>query len=256
MAQETNRDDLLRNYLQTGFMVVAAFVIGYLFSQVRYLKSGSNPTPSNQPVVQGNDPTNPAAGPTVTLASIVEAAGANSDDVLNCMNNGEFTEEVEAELSSGGAAGVNGTPGNFIMVGTQGEALPGAVPFEQIKPILDQYISEGKTANTTDLSAVPGVTDDDHVRGNRDAKVTLVEYSDFDCPFCTRFHDTTKQILDAYDGEVRLVFRDFPLAQLHPNAPKIAEASECIAAQNGEEAFWSFVDAYFAAKASGATVTL
>lgn len=254
MPQDMHRDDLIRNYLQTGLLVVAAFLIGYLFSEVRYLRSNGTAQPTAQVNTGGGDAA--AAGPTVTLASIIDQVGADPDKVQECMDNGEFTDEVSQETQAGQTAGVTGTPGNFIMVGSQGEAIAGALPFEQLKPILDQYLSEGKTANTTDLSIVPAVTDQDHIRGSQDAKVTLVEYSDFDCPFCSRFHTTTQQILEEYDGQVRLVYRDFPIPQLHPNAPKVAEAAECIAAQNGEDAFWSFADAYFETKASGATVTL
>jgi len=244
---------MLRNYLQTGLLVIAAFVIGYLFSEVRYLKSGNAPKPAAQAENVGvNEPT----APTVTLASIIEEVGANADNVQTCMDNGEFAAEVKDEATAGQKAGVNGTPGNFIMIGNQGEAIAGALPFEQLKPIIDQYVAEGSTDNTSDLSVVPAVTDDDHIRGNKDAKITIIEYSDFACPFCSRFHGTMLQILEEYNGQVRWVYRDFPLPQLHPNAQKVAEAAECIAAQNGEETFWNFADAYYSAKSEGANVTL
>jgi len=89
------------------------------------------------------------------------------------------------------------------------------------------------------------VSDDDHIRGNRDAKVFLIEYSDFECPFCSRFHPTAQQVVDEYGGDVAWVYRHFPLEQLHPKARPAALVSECIAELGGEDAFWSFSDSIF-----------
>jgi len=82
------------------------------------------------------------------------------------------------------------------------------------------------------------VTKDDHVRGNFDAPITIVEYSDFQCPFCDRFHLTMLQVMDSYPDKVRWVYRHFPLG-FHPFAQKAAEASEC-AADQGK--FWEYAD--------------
>lgn len=95
---------------------------------------------------------------------------------------------------------------------------------------------------------VPRVTAEDHILGNPDAPVVIIEYSDIECPFCKQFHVTMQQIIDEYgrDGQVAWVYRHFPLAQLHPNAPRLAEASECVADVAGEQAFWNFLDEVFA----------
>lgn len=79
----------------------------------------------------------------------------------------------------------------------------------------------------------------DHVRGSADAPVTLLEYSDLECPFCKSFHATLRRALQEYDGKVRWVYRHFPLDALHPKARKEAEASEC-AGEQGK--FWEYVD--------------
>lgn len=86
---------------------------------------------------------------------------------------------------------------------------------------------------------------EDYVKGNPDAKVTLVEYSDIDCPFCQRFHGTIGQILEAYPNDVNVVFRHFPLTQLHPDAATKAAASECVGELGGNDAFWSYLDVLF-----------
>ncbi len=90
--------------------------------------------------------------------------------------------------------------------------------------------------------ATPVITDADHIRGDVNAPVTIVEYSDFECPFCSRFHPTMMQVLDAYEGQVRWVYRHFPLS-FHPEAEPSAIASEC-AAEQGK--FWEYADALFA----------
>lgn len=87
----------------------------------------------------------------------------------------------------------------------------------------------------------------DHIRGNPNAPIMLVEYSDYDCPFCSQFHATMTRAMEKYGttGSVAWVYRHFPLKQLHPNAPKIAAASECVAELGGNEAFWKFTDSVF-----------
>jgi protein-disulfide isomerase len=91
------------------------------------------------------------------------------------------------------------------------------------------------------------VTEADHIRGNPNAPIMIVEYSDFDCPFCKNFHETMVKIMNEYgvDGKVAWVYRHFPLEQLHPSAPQIALASECVAKLGDDEAFWKFADLVF-----------
>jgi protein-disulfide isomerase len=79
-------------------------------------------------------------------------------------------------------------------------------------------------------------------RGPNDAKVTIVEFSDFQCPFCGRAHDTVEEVMKAYAGKVRLVFRNFPL-EFHPYAAKAAEAAMCA---NDQQKFWEYYDVLFA----------
>lgn len=96
---------------------------------------------------------------------------------------------------------------------------------------------------TKDIEIAP-VTEADHIYGNPNAPIMIVEYSDFDCPFCKNFHETMQKIMETYgtDGKVAWVYRHFPIAQLHPNSPKVSEASECVASLGGNDAFWKFAD--------------
>ncbi|MDD2806975.1 MAG: DsbA family protein [Patescibacteria group bacterium] len=93
-----------------------------------------------------------------------------------------------------------------------------------------------------DASKIAAVTKTDHVRGNFNAKLTLVEYSDFQCPFCGRHEPTVEQIMAKYGDKVRLVYRHFPLTSIHPYAQKASEASEC-ASEQGK--FWEYHDILF-----------
>jgi protein-disulfide isomerase len=85
--------------------------------------------------------------------------------------------------------------------------------------------------------------DPKRVKGDPHAPVTIVEFSDFQCPFCIKVEPTMKEILKKYDGRVKLAYRDFPLLEVHPRAEKAAEAARC-AAEQGK--FWEFHDALFA----------
>lgn len=92
------------------------------------------------------------------------------------------------------------------------------------------------------VGEVREVTSEDHIRGSQNAKVTVVEYSDLECPFCKRFHPTMQQLLSEYPDDVRWVYRHAPLAQLHSKAAKQAEATEC-AGEQGK--FWEMTDKIF-----------
>ncbi len=102
-------------------------------------------------------------------------------------------------------------------------------------------------AAPTDLAKnLRPIGDSDHLRGNKKAKVTLVEFSDFQCPFCSKAHETLKQLLADYNGQVAWVYKHLPLDQLHPYARAAAEASEC-AAEQGK--FWEYADELFSNQA-------
>ncbi|MEY3470711.1 MAG: hypothetical protein RLZZ223_61 [Candidatus Parcubacteria bacterium] len=87
------------------------------------------------------------------------------------------------------------------------------------------------------------VTDEDTYLGNKNAKVTLVEYSDFQCPACKSYESIIKQLLDSYSpDDLRIVYRHFPLRSIHPNADLAAQAAEAA----GEEGkFWEMKDLLF-----------
>lgn len=99
---------------------------------------------------------------------------------------------------------------------------------------------------------IPAVTAQDHIRGNINAKVVLIEYSDLECPFCKRFDPTMKQIIKEYGDKIAWVYRHYPLP-FHQNAQKEAEASECAAELGGNDTFWEYIDAILERTTSNGT---
>lgn len=86
------------------------------------------------------------------------------------------------------------------------------------------------------------VTLRDHIRGNPEAPVKIVEFGDTECPLCKRFHPTLQRIVAEYPGKVAWVFRHYPIDEIHPKARKEAEATECAAELGGNDKFWAYLD--------------
>ncbi|HED12745.1 MAG TPA: disulfide bond formation protein DsbA [Gammaproteobacteria bacterium] len=93
----------------------------------------------------------------------------------------------------------------------------------------------------------------DHLLGNKDAVISVVEYSDFECPFCKRFHPTMKQLIANNKGKVNWVYRNFPLSFHNPGAKTEAEAAECVALVAGNDTYWKFNNAIFDRTTSNGT---
>jgi len=110
---------------------------------------------------------------------------------------------------------------------------------------IEAKMSNQQKLNQPDTQPIKISTDDDPIRGNKDAPVTIVEFSDFQCPFCARFHtQTLPLILEQYinTGKVKLVYRDFPLQNSHPNAMAAAVAAECA---HEQDKYWEYHDTLF-----------
>jgi protein-disulfide isomerase len=137
-------------------------------------------------------------------------------------------------LESGGAIKTAGTTATAPSNGT-GNAAPAAVNPDALPTTVTKL-------SDTLAKKLPPVTNSDYLRGNKDAEITLVEYSDLECPFCKQFHTTAKQVMTDYDGKVAWVWRHYPIAQLHSKAPKEAEAVECANELGGVDSFWKLVD--------------
>lgn len=134
-----------------------------------------------------------------------------------------------------------------IAIVIAGALIAGAVYFSGSKTTSPQ---SNPFATESTEPVIRPIDDTDHIRGNPNAPIIIVEYSDFDCPFCNDFHKTMTRVMENYGpgGKVAWAFRHFPITSSHPNAARIAEASECAAELGGDAAFWKFTDVIFNSK--------
>lgn len=235
-------------------LLIAAFFLGNLTAKVQYLeqaKAGSGPAVAGAQAAKGKYATFEDA-----ITAMAKSAGADAKKIVSCMNGGGKKDIVEKDYNYGETVGVSGTPGFFI----NGRFIGGAYPFEAFKEVIDKELAGTATDNPADYSELlqnanksgsfdpkPKQVDlaNAPVQGDTSAQVTIVEFSDFQCPFCEKAFPVMEQVLKEYKGKVKLAYRYFPL-DFHPRAQKTAEAAEC-AKDQGK--FWEFHDQLFAQQA-------
>jgi protein-disulfide isomerase len=190
----------------------------------------------------------------------------------------KFAAKVDEDLASSKKVGATGTPAFRI----NGVTLSGAQPLEKFTEVIDAQLAEAKkliasgtkpadvyvTLTNKNQAAAPAaankpkgedaeeedksvwrvlVQDDDPVRGPKDALVTMIVFSEFQCPFCKRVEDTLKQVTEAYPNDLRMVWKDNPLP-FHPRAKPAATLARHVYKTKGEKAFWEAHDALFASQ--------
>ncbi len=134
-----------------------------------------------------------------------------------------------------------------IAIVIAGLLIGGSLYYSNVKIAQQPQVKKVELATNSDTDKMRPVSKDDHILGNPNATLIIVEYSDLECPFCKVFHNTMKQIMDVYakDGKVAWVYRHFPIDQLHSKARKEAEATECANELGGVEKFWEFTDTIY-----------
>ncbi|MBI5596152.1 MAG: thioredoxin domain-containing protein [Elusimicrobia bacterium] len=203
-----------------------------------------------------------------SLEKYAQEIGLNLARFKADMEGHKYQAQVKAETEAGNKVGARGTPTFFI----NGRILVGAQPFDAFKAKIDEEIKKAdelikkgvplaKLYDEIQKKAVeqvaaapaggpPGGGADERVvvdagnapsKGPKNAPVQIVEFSDFECPFCGRVVPTLKQIMDAYPGKVRVAFKQFPLP-FHKNAPA---ASEAALAAHAQGRFWEMHDKLF-----------
>lgn len=236
-------------------LVLLSYLIsGVLYMRIRMLE-GSGDGGGVPTVVS-------TSASTVTDAFIDFAKNAKMDTkkFTSCLTAHTFADKITADISDGTTAGINATPG-FVV---NGNVVIGAQPFETFKTIIDQELARAESNQSfafipkaygeeTISNGAPKVSvSNGHLPmlGKQNAKVTIIEFSDFQCPFCEQFFTKTfAQIKKTYidTGKVKLYFRQYPLTSIHPNAQIAAEAAECA---NAQGKFWQFHDMLFTNQAS------
>ncbi len=216
----------------------------------------------------------PNLGPDAVRAWAV-ACGVDASELDAGLERGTWLAKVDADHELAKRIGVNGTPASFV----NGIALSGAQPLEKFKVIIDAELSEAKklvaqgappasvyrVRVAENLQAQPArkdVDDDERedtktvwaipvgrspVRGSASAPVTIVEFSDFQCPFCKRVEPTLEQLRTRYGAKLRFVWKDEPLP-FHPRALPAAELARFARSKSGDAGFWDMHDRLFASQ--------
>ncbi len=209
------------------------------------------------------------ADPLPTFARLAEEVGADVDAYEACMEAGEQAAVVQERVDAGFARGFSGTP-SFQLIRTADDVafqLIGAQPYEQFAAVVDSALAGEMPAPEPVAAAEqpqqqgipywatsegwqpdpdrPGYNAaGDVYRGDVDAPLTVIEFSDFQCPFCQRHVSETQPVLDekyVETGKVLWIFKHFPL-NIHPQAPAAGVAAEC----GGEQGmFWEMHEALF-----------
>jgi protein-disulfide isomerase len=195
------------------------------------------------------------------LDKVATDAGLNLDKVHDAMKNHKYKAQIDADNDLADDMQASGTPHFFV----DGRRLVGAQPAEKFQAIIDEeipkaqgllakgmkpgevydaLIKDGKGAPEVEKKNIP-VPANAPARGNLSAKVTVVEFSDFQCPFCKRAEDSVNEVMKNYGDKIKFVWRNMPLP-MHPDAPLAAQASMEAFKQKGSDGFWKMHDLLYA----------
>lgn len=179
--------------------------------------------------------------------TLSEQVGVNKEEFTQCMDSTDLSslfEQTNIEANNAMKSvpqEERGTPYSVI-IGKNGvkTQIRGAYDKESVKELINEVIS-GKVTDvyTGDISPV---TTDDHIMGNIDSEVIIVEYSDLECPYCKKFGETMKEVVAESNGQVAWVYRHWVV---HQNALPKAGAAECVSKIKGSDAFWKYIDLVF-----------
>jgi protein-disulfide isomerase len=129
--------------------------------------------------------------------------------------------------------------------GAEVRVVPAAQTNTQSQQPASQAQSQAQDA-TQQVTRYNVPIDDDPILGPSDADITLIEFSDYECPYCQKWHEEVYfRLLDEYEGQIRIVYRDFPLNSIHPNAEPAAIAANCAGEQ---DAYWEYHDKLFSSE--------
>lgn len=237
-------------YVLVTLLIVGSFFLGRLTAQVEYLKKGvvaGVPTAANNNVPAA--PQQQVASPIDIpgLKKLAEQIKLDTGKFEQCLSDGKYEKKVKDSVAYGSTLGVSGTPSFFI----NGLMLVGAQPQTKFEQVIDAELKDksGDKVAGVEPGGRKTITGNEYKRGGnllKDAPVKIVEFSDFQCPYCEKVYPTIKALEAKYGSKISLEYRQYPLS-FHPNAQKAAEASEC-AGEQGK--FWEMHDAMFEAQKS------
>lgn len=182
--------------------------------------------------------------PGLKKATIAQEVGLKQKAFDACLTSGKYAAKVESDYQSGIAAGVQGTPHSIVWNTKTGfkYVINGAQPIEMVQEAINDAIA-GEKKTAVEATVAP-VVPSEHIFGNANAEIFIVEYSDLECPFCKRFHETMVKVMAQYEkgAQVAWVYRHFPLDAIHSKARKEAEATECATELGGNDMFWKYAN--------------
>ena len=230
------------NSMITALAVLIA-IVAVFFAGMMYAKSKTTVSDAGGSVPAELTP----PSPTELYRSLAKDAGLSDTQVEECLAPASDAQKtVIQHMNDAQKMGVNGTPGSFL-VNTKTNAvrsIPGALPITEVERLLeeisnDDTASEEQLPEGADLSLLQ-VRENDIVKGNAD--ILLIEYSDYECPFCGQFHPTAQALADS--GKVKWIYRHLPLP-FHPTAKEGAIIGDCVRIHRGMRAAWTYTDGVF-----------
>ncbi|MFB6144159.1 MAG: thioredoxin domain-containing protein [Candidatus Nanohaloarchaea archaeon] len=226
----------------------------------------NNPSDTGNTDTGNQKPTKVAGSkPIEVFKNIAKEIGADPSKLESCYRSSSGQESAEDRREINNITGGLGTPTFFIGTKQAGfEKIKGAQPIGGMRPVINEQIGEAKNPGSdsieSDETTLQGVTlEDEPTKGDKNAPIRVIEYSDFGCPWCAEWfgknaipprkidtYESYKKLNSEYidTGKVRFTYMDYPVRQLHPNSPKAHRAANCVLKQ-GESLYWKFHDALF-----------
>ena len=183
----------------------------------------------------------PSKGAREKFVSYAEELNLDSGQFESDLDGGDLDGRINSGIAEGNADGVNATP-TFIL---NGEKLQNPRSYDDFRALINGVIIDSDNR----ISFEAG--EEDRVKGNEEAGVVLIEYSDFQCPACGSYYPIVKALSEEFPEELLIVYRHYPLTNIHPNAFSAAKASEA-AANQGK--FWEMHDMLFERQAEWANL--
>lgn len=190
-------------YIIAILVVVAVVGLAYYFSM------------QQQPIASGDQ-----------FVSYAGELNLNTTQFKACLTSGKYQSQIQSDESEGVRVGVQGTPTFFV----NGQQILGG-SYSDLKTAIDTALSDNST-NTINLGTLPPV-------GNTSSRVVVVEFGDFQCPYCAAAEPTVRQMMSDYKNKIEFLFMDFPLTQIHRFALTAANGARCA---NEQGQFWAYHD--------------
>lgn len=225
---ETNTTDMVKQIaIWGGVLVVTALIItGMVYTTKRNSDKAANQIKN-------------------VAIEYAKKLNLNIDQFSSDFDSEELQKKLETKISEGHAIPITYTP-TFFLNGTRIDNPRG---YDEFKTIITETINGKPVPVASDgETKIPNtINSDDWIQGNKDSKIVLIEYSDFQCPACASYFPITKKLTEEFSDKIVFVYRHYPLVNIHPYAEPMARAAEA-AGKQGK--FWEMYELIFANQAT------